>query len=404
MAKAVSREHDFESKLRQASVIARLRDYVAWQRGLEGNPGQEPPDAAPVSINLDLTSACNFSCPYCVDAAILNQGTALSREHVRKTLDLLTSKGLRSVIFLGGGEPTLHRHFGEIVRETKGKGLQVGIVTNGTGLDKVTQIAPVLEEKDWVRVSIDAGLEKTFRALHRPRTSVTLRRILKEAREVKERNPRLSLGYSFVIVWAGVETYGEKIPPNVEEMAEAVRQAGEACFDYISFKPCLVRLETSQKESLLDQVQPEEERRILEQIRVNLKKANEAAEGRIKILESVNLQAMLNQEADKIKKQPKRCHMPFFRTVVAPSGIFHCPAFRGVEKAKIAESDGYLDEVKFRDSLGRMAALAASFDAEEECKEVGCFYHHTNWWLDGLVRSEEDLQDIRKVEDENFFL
>jgi hypothetical protein len=61
------------------------------------------------------------------------------------------------------------------------------------------------------------------------------------------------------------------------------------------------------------------------------------ARDQVKILESSNLKAMLNQETDRIKRQPKRCHMQFFRTVVTPFGIFHCPAFRGVEEAKIGE-------------------------------------------------------------------
>jgi len=74
MEELKAREHDFGSKLRQESVICRLRDYVLWQRGLEKNStAQKIPNIGPLSINLDLTLACNFACPYCVDSVILKQ-------------------------------------------------------------------------------------------------------------------------------------------------------------------------------------------------------------------------------------------------------------------------------------------------------------------------------------------
>ncbi len=113
---------------------------------------------------------------------------------------------------------------------------------------------------------------------------------------------------------------------------------------------------------------------------------------------------MLNQETSQIKRQPKRCHMQFFRTVVTPSGIFHCPAFRGVEEARIGDPDGYLSEKKLKESLKRTAQSILTYDAEEECKEVGCFYHRTNWWLEEFIQSKEDIRKIEKVKNDNFFL
>jgi MoaA/NifB/PqqE/SkfB family radical SAM enzyme len=404
MEKLTHREHDFGTKLRQESAIQRLREYVAWQRSLRTHPGQEPPLLAPLSVNLDLTMACNFSCPHCVDSTILNHGKSLSLKSIQSTIETLHSRGLLSVILLGGGEPTLHKDFEKVVRTIKNKGLQLGIVTNGSRLDRVMKVADLLQEKDWVRLSLDAAREETFQALHRPRTGVTLEKILRHAKKLKEKNDVLSLGYSFVIVWEGIVIQGGSLTPNVEEMEEAAGLAGEYSFDYISFKPCLVRLEFSQRESLLDHVDKESERRIVEEIRAHLEKARTAAGDRVKILESVNLKALLNLQTETIKRQPPRCHMPFFRTVVSPSGIFHCPAFRGVEKARIADPDGYLSDGRFDESLRDTAASIQSFRAEEECNVVGCFYHDTNWWLEEFIHSSRDIVNLLQVEDDNFFL
>jgi len=404
MEKLREREHDFSSKLRQDATLPRLKDYIRWQRtcGVDA-PERGLPMFSPISINLDLTSACNFSCPFCVDSKLINAGKSLTLAEAKKTVDTLHSHGLLSVILIGGGEPTLHRDFAEIVRYIKSKKLQIGIVTNGSRLEKIEEVAETLGEKDWIRISIDAAGEEVFRDLHQPKTQVTLEGTLEKARNVKKKNPVVSLGYSFVIVWEGVEINGKRLHSNMDEMARSVERAGEFSFDYISFKPCLVRFNESQRETLLKNVGKTKERDIIDQIKGHLQETRHVAKGQVKILESSNLKSMLNQETDQIKRQPKRCHIQFFRTVVTPFGIFHCPAFRGVEEARIGEATGYLSEVRFKGSLLRTAKSIMTFNAEEECKEVGCFYNRSNWWLDEFIRSEEDVEKLEKIENDNFF-
>jgi MoaA/NifB/PqqE/SkfB family radical SAM enzyme len=403
MKKLKHKEHDFSSKLRQSSIIERLKKYIAWQRNAgTTNAGHSLPNIGPISINLDLTSACNFACPHCVDSKIINTGKYLDTEDVKHSLDILQSHGLLSVILLGGGEPTLHKDFGEIVSYIKSIGLQLGIVTNGSKLSRVAKVVTLLEKHDWVRLSLDAASQETFVKLHRPKTNVTLHDILHSAREVKMRNPNISMGYSFVIIWEGLYL-NDALYPNIHEIPEAVRLAIKYGFDYISFKPCLIRLQDSQKETLLNSLDREKEQRIIKDIRNNLQKAKIVAADKIKVLESVNLRAMMENMVHELKRQPQICHMQFFNTVVTPSGIFHCPAFRGVEKAKIAESDGYVGEKKFYETLQNLAHSITAFDAEKECSVVGCFYHHANWWVEEFINSDIRVDEIEKVEDDNFF-
>src|SRR4030066_1791103 len=201
MEKLKEREHDFSSKLRQDGTFQRLKDYIQWQRKCDANaPDRGLPVFSPISINLDLTSACNFSCPFCVDSRLINAGRSLTVEEVKKTIDTLHSHGLLSVILIGGGEPTLHKDFEEIVRTIKSKRIQIGIVTNGSRLEKIEAVVEELKEKDWIRISIDAAGEKVFKNLHLPKTQVTLGRILEKAKKVKKKNPVVSLGYSVVVV------------------------------------------------------------------------------------------------------------------------------------------------------------------------------------------------------------
>jgi 2-iminoacetate synthase ThiH len=90
MKKLENREHDFSSKLRQKATIQRLKDYIQWQRDSGHEPSRRDiPSFSPLSINLDLTSACNFSCPFCVDSKLTNAGKSLTLEETKRTIDTI---------------------------------------------------------------------------------------------------------------------------------------------------------------------------------------------------------------------------------------------------------------------------------------------------------------------------
>ena len=405
MEKLKHREHDFSAKLRQNSVIGHLREYILWKRSTEaGALSRTLPAYGPISINLDITSACNFACPHCVDSQIITTGQSMKLDDVRSSIDTLQDHGLLSVILIGGGEPTVHKDFEDIVRHVKNCGLQLGIVTNGARLDRVAVVAGLMEKKDWLRLSLDAATQKTFEMSHRPRFRVNLLDILANARAIKSANPDISLGYSFVIVWEGIRLNGNELCPNIQEMADAVRLAGQYQFDYVSFKPCLIRLQGTQKESLLDHIEREQEQKIRQAVRSSLQKAKDAAAGTPAILESINLRAMMEDRVEELKTQPHSCHLQFFRTVVSPSGIFHCPAFRGVDKARVAGSAGYADKQDFDKTLQNVGKSITEFDAIRECSVVGCFYHHVNWWIEDFIQSDRSVDEIQQIEDDNFFL
>lgn len=405
MEKLREREHDFSAKLRQKSVIENLRHYIAWQRDLRNSASPSPlPSFGPVSINLDLTSACNFRCPHCVDSGIINTGESLDLDIIRQSIDTLKDKGLLSVILIGGGEPTLHRDFEEIVRFSKERRLQVGIATNGSRLERVEKVAGLLEDGDWLRLSLDTAQEETFRKAHLPASNVTLRKILENAAQIKKANPKISLGYSFVIVWEGIRYNGRELTPNINEISGAVSLAREYSFDYVSFKPCLLRLEGSGKESLFDPPDPERENRVIHDVQAKMNEAEGLQTPNLKILKSVNLQAMLEGTLHELKVQPKVCHSQFFRTVLAPSGVFHCPALRGVPLGRISGNDGYKDAKRFSETHKNLDRSIKTFNADQECSVVVCFYHHVNWWIEHFIQSSEDVSCIMEVEDNNFFL
>src|SRR5215510_7054756 len=91
--------HDFAAKLRQPSLIERLRGYVRWQTRVRAAQAAGQPiaellaglDDVPISINLDLTTACNYACDHCVDFDILNTGVRYDHEKLLSSLEQLAA-------------------------------------------------------------------------------------------------------------------------------------------------------------------------------------------------------------------------------------------------------------------------------------------------------------------------
>ncbi|MBT4522213.1 MAG: radical SAM protein, partial [Halieaceae bacterium] len=161
--------HDFATKLTQPGAEEALQQYVRWQIAQRTEAESvkaadltaKIPDFAPISINLDLTTACNYACDHCVDLDILNTGIRFDHNKLLSSLELMANRGMKSVIVIGGGEPTLYPHFSETIRFMKQLGLQVAIVSNGAGNRKIAEVADCMDQQDWVRLSLDAGSDDT---------------------------------------------------------------------------------------------------------------------------------------------------------------------------------------------------------------------------------------------------
>ncbi len=94
-----------------------------------------PYTKTPVLIDLSLNNYCNLSCDFCyMSAKPINAGEHLSMQN----FDILLKKMKRGRVLqiaLGGGEPTLHPQFPEILRRLRTVGNIIpNYTTNGTNL------------------------------------------------------------------------------------------------------------------------------------------------------------------------------------------------------------------------------------------------------------------------------
>ncbi len=405
--------HDFASKLLQPSLIGRLKEYVNWRVALRRAEadGLGIPEAlaalddVPVSINLDLTTACNYACDHCVDMEILNTGKRYDHDKLLSSLEQLARRGLKSVIVIGGGEPTTYPQFTEVMRAMKGLGLRLGLVTNGTGMAKVAEIADCLDGSDWVRLSLDSGSDATFQAMHKPRKPITLDEICAGIPPVKAINRATKIGFSYIIVWKGCEANDTAIVENVHEMAQAAERARRSGFDYISFKPFLVRADENNAEIVDLSQSSGRVTDVMGAIRQQLELAKLHESPTFKVVESTNLRVLANNSYRNYTRQPQQCHMTVFRQVLSPLGLYNCPVYRHVPQAMLGDKHAYATEASLAATQLATAKLVDRFDASHECREVTCLYNSANWFIEDLIRHPEKLDDLLPGEERHdYFL
>ncbi len=401
--------HDFAAKLRQEAFFDHVRAYVTWRRAVldareRGEAEPPPPRIAPLSINLDLTTACNYACDHCIDWSALNQGISHDDDRLHRSLETLAERGLQSVILIGGGEPTVHPRFREIVRWIKDLGLDVAIVSNGSRNERILDVVERLSERDWVRLSLDAGTDATFQAMHRPKKAITLEEICRGIPPLKERNPSPRIGFSFVICWDGAfGESGSALVDNVDEIPRAAGLARDSGFDYVSFKPVLVR--TSGGAEVMDPDAAREAHvRLVTRLRGKLDEARAHATDGFRVLESTNLKLLETGAWRDWTRQPQTCHMQMFRQVISPLGLWNCPAHRQVAKARIGPKDAWAGDEGAQGATRATAAILDRFDASKECREVTCLYHDANWWVQGLVDDPALLDGIQATPTGDAFL
>jgi organic radical activating enzyme len=401
--------HDFTAKLRQPSLREHLAAYVSWRRDLRlarasGSPDPVPPPIAPISINLDLTTACNYRCDHCIDWDILNTKHRHDEETLRSSIITMVERGLRSVILIGGGEPTIYPGFSDFVRFLKDLELQIAVVSNGSRGDKLFEIADVLEPRDWVRLSLDAGSDTLFRAMHKPvKKSLTLDEICEWIPKIKARNPAFQLGFSYIIVWSGASREQVAIHENIDEVVMATERARRYGFDYIALKPVLER--GAGGAEVMDPQAAENVERAIARIRAAVDEAKTLETDAFKVRVSTNLRSLEDGSWREFTHQPRVCHMQALRQVLTPMGTFNCPAHRGVEKARIGGADANADAAMAQLTMGQLGDLMDRFDASHECREVTCLYNGVNWWLEKMIEDPRESVAIEPGDERfDFFL
>lgn len=182
----------------------------------------------PIYIEIGLYGGCNHRCIFCAFDFLKYEPYILDGRRLRKFIREAAERGVKAILYSGEGEPLLYKNAIDIVIFTKQTGIDVALVTNGVMYDK-ERAKRSLGYLTWLKVSLDAGLEKTYGVIHGTKKDdfkIVLNNI-KEAVKIRDRDKHnCSIGVQFLLI---PQNYKEVIP-----LAQILSNLG---VDYLVIKP-----------------------------------------------------------------------------------------------------------------------------------------------------------------------
>jgi len=345
-----------------------------------------------VTTHVMLTDVCNHTCAFCSVQA--RAGDSLPFDDVMAYLDILLRFGLKAVILSGGGNPILYRckktgkNFNDVVDAIHSRGLEIGLITNGTplvrraGFKTWKGVKPItLDKLTWIRISM-AGLDHEEREVYVPDIDPT----------------KTTLGFSYV----GHDIYTEPADPHHgkvstphdllsgdkhrapdEPFESRIQWLTEKITHYVlKHKPKYVRL-------LPNCLEPELIPRRCEQLNEMARCIN------LHVDDSGFTEVAFVQQ--KPPRAPKACYLGYIHPVLNSDGfVFPCDSCVLNESAEHKFANPWRvchwSEVAKLYTLVPVKSLIA--DPAKTCP--GCVFHHSNEILRGIV--EGDIIPIGSVE------
>lgn len=151
--------------------------------------GPVPSRRLGLSLGVDLVphKTCTMDCVFC-QLGHTAHTTNERREYVptenvlSEISDWLKRGGKTDVITLsGGGEPTLHSRFGDVLDFVKSKSPHPTVLLSNGSLLYLPEVRRDAVRADIVKITLSAWNEESFRKIHRPATEVTFERLVEGA-------------------------------------------------------------------------------------------------------------------------------------------------------------------------------------------------------------------------------
>ncbi len=202
----------------------------------------------PIYIEVSPIGLCNHRCTFCAKEVMGYPNRSLSSELLIKFVTELrqlrerdlNGLGVKSLMFAGEGEPTLHPELQKIIRFTFENGIESALTTNATGLtEKFSDQS--LEHLSWIKASINAGTKETYSLVHQtlPEHWDKVWRNLAKAVELRaQRNYKCEIGCQTVLLVSDtLDVKGNSVPANWCEAPLLARKAKEIGLDHVVIKP-----------------------------------------------------------------------------------------------------------------------------------------------------------------------
>lgn len=262
----------------------------------------------PIEMEIGLSGACNHRCIFCAVDYMEYNPRMLKAEVLLPNLKTAATKGLKSIIYAGEGEPLLNKEAAVIINETKAYGIDAAVSTNGVLMTRSFS-EECLSSLSWVRISIAAATDTTYEQIHHAGKGDFQKVLgnLQDAVAIKRKNKlATTLGAQLLL-----------LPENKHEVVRLGEMMREIGLDYFTVKPFSQHPKSKAK------------------LQVDYSES-QAIEAELKMLENEQFKIYFRQQSIDNLSQEKPydvCNGLSFMTYMDAQGnVFPCIVFMGEEK------------------------------------------------------------------------
>ena len=193
---------------------------------------------SPVNVEIDLSNRCSLGCQWChfaythtrgpntgnqekPEGAIIG-GDLMAFDLALSILKQLQRAGVNSVTWSGGGEPTLHPEFNNIISSCY---IDQGVYTNGTNIN-LLRAKTMKAACKWVYVSLDAADSEDYL---RDKGSPLFGKVCQAIEDLAHAEGQATIGVGFLLTRKNWRKY--------PQMADLGKKLGA---DYVQFRPTIL--------------------------------------------------------------------------------------------------------------------------------------------------------------------
>mgnify|MGYP000450399820 CR=1 FL=1 len=149
----------------------------------------------PTTVDIELSYFCNHNCIWCYCKGF-HRNEYLSLNIIDEIINYCIKNEVRWIILSGGGEPSTHPNFLNVINKIEKAKINYMIYTNGSKLNKFYNYLGDYCKN--VRVSLDASNNETYKNVH-GLSNNSFNKIIDSIIKLKESNSHIIIGLSFVI-------------------------------------------------------------------------------------------------------------------------------------------------------------------------------------------------------------
>ena len=336
-----------------------------WQRGER---------IAPITIDMALTRACNYSCGFCYAMFQENDRKIINKKVIFNFLEDCAEIGVKGISFVSDGESTISPVFTDACKYGHELGLSMAVGTNAFVLTK-NRLEDVMPYLTYLRVNFSAGEKKRYAEIMGVKES-SYDRVCQNIRdmvEIKKKNShKVTIGMQMVLM-----------PEDADQIIPLAKLGKELRPDYAIIKHC-----SDNEDGGLGVLYEE-----YEKLYPLLKEAESYSDETYKCV--IKWSKIKDQGNN--KRSYQRCYGAPFMLQLSGSGLvapcgglfnekykkFHIGNICDTRFKDIWNSDRYWEVMNYLSS--------PKFNAQKMCASL-CLQHKVNEALDNFVKGTSDLK------------